>query len=174
MATKRRMASQGVKLEDFEVDQQDGIARRIAKCLAWYAEKAPGRCAKLPELYKVVEQKGRKPAEDSREIARFRGQVQRANALLREEYGLHLKYIRGMGVRATFDDDDKLSIFEQRNKRVARAIALREQTSSTINAANISDKDKREWFKGQMAQNSRLAAAMKRLELPAPSEEEAE
>lgn len=160
-----------VKIEDFEIDTKDGISRRIAKCLHWYAEKAPGRAVKLPELYKVIHQKSRRPNEDSKEVQVLKRDVYRANNILSTEFNMHVKYITGVGVRATFNDDDKLSVYESRNRRVVKAIRLRNATGETIDPKKISDAARKRWFEEQQQSSARLDAAIKRLALPMPSEE---
>lgn len=132
------------KLENFEVDIEMSLPRRIAAFLDYAAEVAPGRPIPFQLLTKIVMMLPKRPTETDARVVSIRDALRRAKPFLMDQYRRGLVSQPGFGVRATTDTDDLARTqFQQDARRVTSAIKSIDRTRSLIKTSDITDKDLR-------------------------------
>lgn len=138
------MNARQIKLEDFSVDINLSMPKRIASFLDWAAKVAPGRPVSYQLLTKVCAKTGRLPSENDSRVTVVKNAVSRAKNVLIDAYGRGIVSHPGMGIRATIDSEDTARTqMENDTRRIASAIKAADRTRSIINVKDIRDKDLR-------------------------------
>ncbi len=137
MTTQRNGGSRRSRLLDFtdyEHDPKKGLADRAADALHWAAENFPKQFIAQNILLKAVMGYAKTPKLDSSEVEALRKKMTRIRKLLRVNFGRGLVSARGLGVRATVDDEDQL-----KTDVVAAANRFASASKSLQNAGSLVD-----------------------------------
>jgi hypothetical protein len=86
-------------------------AARLAFILDWWATVAPFEPIDYSELLKLMEGYSHWPRKDNKECRKVAGQLTLAGQILETKYHRRKRVDRGIGVRASVDDEDVLKNF---------------------------------------------------------------
>lgn len=94
--------------QGFEFKQEESNAKRAAHALHWLSKRHPGACVAWNILFRVISLWARTPALNSQEATKLRRSTRDIKRWLLEIYGDNLVVEPGFGVRASYDERDKL------------------------------------------------------------------
>lgn len=101
--------------------------QRIAAFLDWWAQRHPYDFSAYNELLKAIEGYKHLPRITSDEVDSIRSRVRSAERILLSKFGRVAIRNRGLGIRASVDDEDML-----RNKQVDRVVKIRQSIEKAI------------------------------------------
>lgn len=107
-----------------------GLSARLAHFLDWAAKNAPGQYIAYNVLTKTVHKLDRLPNMESDLVRTVRGNMTSTRAKLVKLYSRDLDSLPGIGVRATCDDADTLSV--SLPKKMRRFTAAKRSLKSTV------------------------------------------
>lgn len=112
--------------------------RRAADFLAWAAVKFPGVFISHSLLAQAVNMLSRMPRFDSTDVRHVRANVTRIRDILENVYGRALDSQKGVGMRATVNDEDRLKTSMPKRARiyVAQQVKFKREIAA-ININNV-------------------------------------
>lgn len=132
---RRRRASPGgyrsLDVSEYDPDVSMALTARAAHCLDWAALAFPKQYVPYTHLLKAIMGYRRTPVEDNQEVLMLRRNMTRVREILLKKYGRVLDSQPGLGVRATVDDADTLTVALP--KKMARFRAAKVGLATTVN-----------------------------------------
>lgn len=161
------------QLQAYPADAEKDDVHRAADFLFWASRKFPQR--PVPFVYIVAKALMLTviPRESNKQVVAFRegGRMSRVRSILLEEYQCEMKYVRGVGYRATTDGNDIMDVaVEGRTKAVRNAAARLDRTLGLVKPSELSGKERKTRLKILTNINDELQAPKikDRLVLPDP------
>lgn len=126
---KRGTLTDAIARGEYSPDPKLRLPERTAHFLDWAAKAYPKSYAPYNYVLKAIMGYDKTPRLDTEEVLRVRGNISRVRAILQEKYGRDLDTVAQVGVRATVDDADTLTVALP--KKVRRLDAARQSVSKT-------------------------------------------
>lgn len=156
--------------DKFTYDSKESSSERLARFLNELAEVLPFRFADRRVCAKVAFIQKRTPGEDSDWVkGKLPALYGRTKKRLREEYNRELWADRLYGIRASVDDNDKVStVHRAGRRRVVAAIRSLELVDGSVNASHVKADLRKELLAARKAQES-LKAYVEKVPLLLPA-----
>jgi len=127
-------------IRGFKPDYKQALTTRAAHFLHWAAINYPRQYTPYNVLVKAVQGYSKMPQLKSEEVERMRAGMTRVREILRTRFQRELDSVPGIGVRATVDSADTLTVsLPKRMRRLESAKKAVTQTVSLIDTASIPD-----------------------------------
>jgi hypothetical protein len=176
-AAPKKVRSMRVLISEYRFDPKMSRSQRLAHFLNWLAERAPYTVAAPNLALQAIMGYARTPNQNKDEVKLLTNSISAAREILMREYKRGLFVMRGVGMRATVDDQDCADTQQRRNvQRLMGAHRKVKETSRIIDPAKIEDDKLRSWIKGGVANALKSLDAEGRLDrlLPPPKPKEEE
>ena len=147
-ATSRRKPRDLLSLITEYTPLKDAKSRtdKVAHFLDWMVHKSPYTPIAYNLILRAVDQLGRTPSAQGAEVALLSSSMPNVRKKLMTDYGRGLATYKGVGVRATVDDDDLANTQLRANvSRFVGAKTSMENTRKLINASAMQDKGLQSW-----------------------------
>lgn len=146
------------------------LPHRIAHFLNWAAANMRMVFFQPNIICRAINGYDRTPRPDTKEVDTIRSAMQRAKKILLDDYKRGYHFERGMGVRATVDDNDKVSAsVATAAKRVVSAKENMDKITVTVDEAKLG-KSEAAYFRGVTEASKRITATHIRALLPPKSD----
>jgi hypothetical protein len=137
-------------LEDSE-GKLPASPRRIAHFLDYWAKVAPYDFAGYNEVLYAIEQRRSMPRLDTKDVWALRQRVYAGKKILRSEYNRDTVSSKGLGVRASVDDEDVLrNVAPRQTVAVERSIRRLAEVDAMIDPKKVKDtaenKALKQWY----------------------------
>lgn len=133
-----RTLTDAVNAGDYVAETKLRIPDRVAHFLDWAAAHYPKSYAPYNYVLKAVMGYEKTPRLDSDDVDRLRQGLTRVRVLLQEKYGREMDTQPGVGVRATVDDADTLTVaLPKKIRRLQAAKVAVSKTAALIDPARL-------------------------------------
>lgn len=152
-------------------------SQRLAHFLDWMAQRSPYQVIPANLAVQAIQGYARTPSPSKDEVKLLGNCYSAARTMLMNEHRRGLVVVRGLGLRATVDDQDCADTQQRVNvQRLVGAHSKVKETARIIDASKIADPKLREWVKGGVANAMRALEGDDRLSrlLPPPKPQEDE
>ncbi len=126
----------------------DAMAKchRLAHFLDWFARKQPKVPIAANLIYRAITGIPRTPRMETPEVDAVKSGMSRAREILKEQYRRGLVSERGLGFRATVDDEDTANTQLRRDaRRLVSAHRGMESTAKIVDPAKVKNAELRAW-----------------------------
>ncbi len=150
MASRRRNSG-AITISGYQHDAKMSTPHRAAHYLDWAAQHYPKQYTPYNVLLKAIQGFSRMPQLKSAEVEQLRGCMQRVKYVLLTRYGREMDAQPGIGVRATVDSADALTVaLPKKMRRLRSAKNAVIQTTDLIDPSTLPNtaemKPWKEWF----------------------------
>lgn len=137
------------KLAGYVPDVNQSATRRLAELLRFLAKEIPSAFIEVQPAAKIAFALSKTPAAGSEYCGKkFQAVKRGANTILRRETGDYIVAVRYLGIRMTFDDDDKLKYpFRAARAKLEGVYGQMVEISSNIEASGLSPENRKEFSK---------------------------
>lgn len=162
---KGRSITDAVNAGEYKTQEKLTIPQRMAHYLDWAATKYPKAYTPYNFVLKAIMGFAKTPRLSTEEVDRLRSKITRVRDILQTDYGRDIDTQPGVGVRATTDDADTLTVaLPKKVKRLQSASASVKKTADLIDPAKLpSTADLAPWKKWLTTD---VRTIMKTLEAP--------
>ncbi len=159
------MKSLDQQLKDYRPDDEvSSVAARVAHFLDWAAKIGPGQYIPYNIATKTVLRLPRNPQLNSKEVETLRSRMSEVRKILQRQYGRDLDSQVGIGVRATYDDADTLTVsLPKKMRRFNAAKKSLSDTAALIDEKNVPNtpelKQWKAWLRNSVSDVLRLVGS---------------
>lgn len=130
------------KISEYKVIPELTLAQKVAHFLDWAATHVKKTYFSYSLICKAVRGLAHVPRMNTNEVEAVRKTMQRAKQILRDKYKRGFDFSRGLGVRATVDDNDTVNYtVATAAKRMVSSKMNLDKVSSIVDPSKLSSKE---------------------------------
>lgn len=147
----RKKKNGKIDVKAYRFDQSLAKTRRAAHFLDWLARKHPGEFVQYNIVLKAIMGYSRTPRLDSQEVVHLQQSMSRCRLILETEYDRGMITMPSVGVRATYDDDDRAkNELPTKMRRLSSAKQSVERTVNAIDPRKLTDARVKRWLRSDV------------------------
>lgn len=146
---KKKSANILMIISDYKPEPGVSKGQRLAHFLHWFSIKAPYVYVPSNFCVRAIMGYPYTPKVDAPDVISLQGCVSRAREIMLDKHRRGLHSLRGLGLRATIDDQDTANTQLRGNvKRLVGAHNATKRTASIVDASKVRDDRIRAWVRG--------------------------
>jgi len=141
-----RLTSVLASVSEYKAPDAMPKCHRMAHFFDWFARKHPKVPVPANVVYRAITGIPRTPRMDAPEVEAVLGGMSAARSILKEQYRRGLVSERGLGFRATTDDEDTANTQMRRDaRRLVSAHKALDATAAIVDPAKVKNPELRAW-----------------------------